>query len=89
MVNISRKERIKKHMLLDKLLNGCYVEPRTHKFYCKKCDCPVTIDWEKNSAYCVVDGAICICADESTINEPKTVVIEGKKWLLIDTGENE
>ena len=89
MKDISRKDRIKKHMLLDKLLDGCYIEPMTHTFYCKKCNCVVTIDWKHNSAYCVEDGAICTCADDSTINEPRIAVIDGKKWLLIAVEEIE
>jgi hypothetical protein len=47
-IEIDEKERLKKHMLLDKLMDGCYIEPITKSFYCKKCDCIVTIDWIKN-----------------------------------------
>jgi hypothetical protein len=40
-IEIDEKERLKKHMLLDKLMDGCYIEPITKGFYCKKCDCIV------------------------------------------------
>jgi len=83
-IEIDEKERLKKHMLLDKLMDGCYIEPITKGFYCKKCDCIVTVDWIKNEAYCVTDGAICSCIKDEDVKEPVTITQDGKVWLLLD-----
>ena len=52
-IKLDEKDKLAKHMLLDKLMDKCYIKPLTHKFFCKKCHCEVTIDWAKNEAYCV------------------------------------
>jgi hypothetical protein len=83
-IEIDVKDRLKKHMLLDKLMDGCYIEPITKGFYCKKCDCIVTIDWVKNEAYCVNDGVICPCVKDKDVKEPVTITQDGKLWLLLD-----
>ena len=87
-IEIDEKDRLKKHMLLDKLMDGCYIEPITKSFYCKKCDCIVTIDWIKNEAYCVTDGVICSCIKDEDVKEPVTITQDGKVWLLLDDIED-
>ena len=83
-IEIDEKDRLKKHMLLDKLMDGCYIESVTKSFYCKKCDCIVTIDWVKNEAYCVTGGVICSCIKDEDVKEPVTITQDGKVWLLLD-----
>ena len=83
-IEIDKKDRLKKHMLLDKLMDGCYIEPITKSFHCKKCDCVATIDWINNEAYCVNDGVICPCIKDEDVKEPVTITQDGKVWLLLD-----
>ena len=83
-IEIDEKDRLKKHMLLDKLMDGCYIEPVTKSFYCKKCDCIVTIDQVKNEAYCVTGGATYPCIKDEDVKEPVTIIQDGKVWLLLD-----
>ena len=82
-MEINEKDKLKKHMLLDKLMDSCYIKQSTHNFFCKKCDCEVTIDWAKNEAYCLVDGSICTYVKDEEIKEPVTIVQNDKVWLLM------
>ncbi len=80
---IGKEDRAKKHILLDKLLDGCFIDPLTNNFYCKKCKCIVTVDWNKNEAFCVVDGLICACVSNKDLKEPVTITQDGKVWMLL------
>lgn len=82
-VELTRKDRLKKHMLLDKLLDGCIIHPASNDFYCKKCNCVVAVDWNNNQAFCVVDGLICACVEGEEIKEPVTIIQNGKLWLML------
>ena len=84
---IRKEDRAKKHILLDKLLDGCFIHPLTNSFYCKKCKCVVTVDWNKNEAFCVVDGLICACVSDEDLKEPVTITQDGKVWMLLGKEE--
>ena len=80
---MDEKDKLAKHMLLDKLMDNCYIKPLTHKFFCKKCHCEVTVDWAKNEAYCIADGSVCTYIKKEDVKQPVTIVQNGKVWLLV------
>jgi len=44
----------KQHEFLDQILENCYIDDTTGKFYCKRCKNLVHIDWHRNLACCSV-----------------------------------
>ena len=44
----------KHHEFLDQLLQNCNIDRETGKFYCKKCQNLVHIDWHRDLAFCGV-----------------------------------
>jgi len=43
-----------KHEFLDKLLENCTIDEVSGRFYCKKCQNLVHIDWHRDLAFCGV-----------------------------------
>ena len=84
---IIEKERLIKHMFLEKLLENCYIKPSSHNFFCTKCNCEVDIDWAKNEAYCMNDGSTCTNVKDRAIKEPITIIQNDKMWLLLGDAE--
>lgn len=70
-------------MFLEKLLENCYIKQSSHKFFCKKCNCEIKIDWAENEAYCVNDSSTCLNINDRTIKEPVTIIQNDKIWLLL------
>lgn len=46
--------RKKKQEFLDKILENCYIDDLTGRFYCKRCKNFVHIDWYRDLAFCKV-----------------------------------
>ena len=84
---ITERERLIKHMFLEKLLENCYINPSNHNFFCKKCNCEIKIDWIKNEAYCINDNSICLNIKNKAIKDPVTIIQNDKMWLLLGDAE--
>jgi len=65
--NASDKEKKLNLILLSKLMDWCYIDKLTGQFYCKKCKCAVSIDWNNHLAYCVTGGEFCVCISEKDL----------------------
>lgn len=53
------KENINEmHDLLDRILEACYIDVLTGKFYCKRCGNAVHIDLSKKLVYCSIHGIL-------------------------------
>ena len=65
--DISEEEKELNLILLKKLMEGCYINKLTGQFYCKKCKCIVTIDWNNHMAYCVAGGQLCVCVSKKDL----------------------
>jgi len=66
--DISEIEKKLNLILLEKLMEGCFIEKLTGQFYCKKCKCVVNIDWNNHLAYCVAGGEFCVCVNKEDLN---------------------
>ena len=66
---ITEEEKQLNLKLLEKLMEGCYIDTLTGQFYCKKCNCFVSIDWKNHMAYCVAAGNLCICIGKEDIGK--------------------
>jgi len=65
--DISKKEKELNLILLSKIMDRCYLDKLTGRFYCKKCKCVISIDWNNHLAYCVAAGELCVCVDEKDL----------------------
>ena len=65
--DISEEEKKLNLLLLERLMEGCYVDKLTGQFFCKKCKCIVSIDWNNHIAYCVAAGELCVCVTEKDL----------------------
>ena len=65
---ISEKEKKLNLILLEKLMDGCYIDKLTGQFFCKKCKCVVNIDWGNHMAYCVAGGQFCVCVNKDDLS---------------------
>jgi len=65
---ISEEEKKLNILFLTKLMEGCYIDKLTGRFYCKKCECVVNIDWRNHLAYCVASGNFCVCVNKEDLS---------------------
>jgi len=56
LIHENQKEDI--HNIFEMLLEKCYIDPLTGKFYCKKCNTVVHIDLSKQIVYCPIHGLL-------------------------------
>ena len=78
--DITDEEKLLSLLFLERLMKGCYIDKLTGSFYCKKCNCPVSIGWEHHMAFCVIGGELCICFTKEDIERELRT---GKKALEI------
>lgn len=65
--DITDEEKELNLLFLEKLMEGCYIDKLTGSFYCKKCKCPISIDWGHHIAFCVKEGKLCICVTREDV----------------------
>jgi len=78
--DITDEEKELNLLFLERLMEGCYIDSLTGSFYCKECNCPISIDWGHHIAFCVKGGKLCICVNKEDVQNR---VKSGKRALEI------
>ena len=55
---VSKENRKELHGLLDQILEVCYIDVLTGKFYCRRCKNVVHIDLSQKLVYCPLHGVL-------------------------------